>query len=156
MQKLMRTVLATLIVAAGAVAPQASSAAAAAPAGNITTSHVATTSTVPAPSAPLAIQTGEYEYNCIGTDGSSFWIGPGRPTTDCHGSYLQKYLDGNLLATYNLAYGGGAAQNPPWNTGCVLAIAGGVALFVFPPTGVAAWVTLSGLAAASLLDSCVV
>ncbi|WP_344405838.1 hypothetical protein [Dactylosporangium fulvum] len=147
------TILATLIVATAVVAPQAASAATVAPAGDLTMRHVATTSTVP---APPAIQTGEYEYNCIGVDGSSFWLSPGRPTTDCHGSYLQKYLDGNLLASYNLAYGGGAAQNPPWNTGCVLAIASGVALFVFPPTGVAAWVTVGGLTAAGLYVSCVV
>lgn len=151
------TTLAALIVTAGVVgAPQAANAATVAPASSITGSQEATNATAPSPLAPKEIQTGEYDYFCLAADGSGFWLSQGEATTNCHGSYLLKYIDGNQVGSYNLAYGGGAAQTPPWNTGCVLALAGGVALFIYPPTGAVAWVVQGGLAGAGLLTSCVV
>ncbi|MDG4809428.1 hypothetical protein O7634_21995 [Micromonospora sp. WMMD1120] len=151
------TTLAALIVAAGvAVAPQTASAATVAPAASTTKEHRATTDVPPIPLAPTALDTGEYDYFCLGADGSGFWLSQGEPTTNCHGSYLLKYIDGNQVGSYNLAYGGGAAQTPPWNTGCVLALASGVALFIFPPSGATAWVVQGALAGAGLLVSCVV
>ena len=155
MKKLM-TSLAALIVAAGVVvAPQAANAATLAPA-SITGSHEATSTTAPTPPALTPFETGEYDYFCLGADGSGFWLSQGEPTTNCHGSYLLKYIDGNQVGSYNLAYGGGAAQTPPWDIGCVLALAGGVALFIYPPTGAVAWVVQGGLAGAGRLEACVV
>ncbi|MEU5672353.1 hypothetical protein ACGF3C_23200 [Micromonospora sp. NPDC047762] len=156
MKKLMTTLAAFVVAASVVVAPQAANAAPVVPASSIARSHEATTTTAPTPVAPKLFETGEYDYFCLGADGSGFWLSQGEPTTNCHGSYLLKYIDGNQVGSYNLAYGGGAAQTPPWNTGCVLALAGGVALFIFPPTGAVAWVVQGGLAAAGLLTSCVV
>ncbi|MBM2615595.1 hypothetical protein JIG36_08455 [Actinoplanes sp. LDG1-06] len=132
--------VAAFALAAGVFAPQAANAAPAAAA--------------PAPATPVAAATGEYDYYCIGVDGSSYMLRPGQATTDCHGSYLKKYINGNQVASYHLAYGGGAAQTVQWNTGCVLAVASGVALFVYPPSGATAWIVQGALTSAGLYVSC--
>lgn len=132
-----------------------------------TTTHRASASHT-APPAPMALSqsravsariarasTGQYEYICIGSDGSSWSLRIGEPTTDCHGSYLLKYINGVQVASYRLSIGGGiAAPVAPWSTGCVVAVASGVALFLFPPTGATAWVVVGGLTAAGLYTSC--
>lgn len=102
-----------------------------------------------------AAATGDYEYVCVGIDGNSYSMAQGEPTWNCKGSYLQKYLDGRQLAVYSLDGAGNPASTPPFETGCVLAVASGVALFVFPPTGAVAWVVVGGLTAAGLYVSCV-
>lgn len=161
MKKLMTALAALMIVALGLVVPQAANAATHSSSSEVVRSQpftqVAKSAELAAAAismVPMTTQTGEYEYICIGTDGSSWSLASGEPTTDCHGSYLHKYINGVMVANYHLAYGGGAAQNPPGNIGCVLAIAGTVSLFYFPPTGVAAWVVNGGLAAAGLFVSC--
>jgi hypothetical protein len=103
--------------------------------------------------APRA--TGQYEWVCVGTDGNSYSMTPGEPTSNCHGSYLQKYLDGSQLATYNLAYNGQGELADPDANSCVLGMAGNMMLIIFPPTSIEGWVSAAtgvGLG----LASCVV
>ncbi|TFD90805.1 hypothetical protein E3T61_09840 [Cryobacterium lactosi] len=96
-----------------------------------------------------------YEYNCVNTTGASYFMAAGQNLTDCHGSRLQKYLNGSLLKTYTLSYGGGAASSDPTNgLGCAIAIGGGLAILVLnPPTSVASWV-LNGVVFGNSLISC--
>lgn len=157
MKKLMTALAALLIVIVGVLVPQAANAATSSSSSDIARTPLVVQSTQSSEAfatTGLLPKTGQYEYICIGIDGNSWSLASGEPTTDCHGSYLHKYINGVMVANYHLAYGGGAAQNPPGNIGCVLAIAGAVSLFYFPPTGVAAWVVNGGLAAAGLLVSC--
>ncbi|MDQ2791429.1 MAG: hypothetical protein M3Y73_17635, partial [Actinomycetota bacterium] len=108
-------------------------------------------SRAPTPHASPNEATGQYYWNCVGVDGSSYFLAPGAPTTDCKGSYLQKYLDGNQLAVYHLAYGGGAASETGF--GCILATAGGV-LLILQPELTPIWVLSAGVAAAGIVNDC--
>ncbi|UOE43167.1 hypothetical protein [Agromyces larvae] len=156
MKKLASIITGLAIAAMTFLAPTAVYAATPEPAPTVAPLTANLTVVGPAAPEPVAVpMTGEYEYICQMPDGNSWSLQVGEPTTDCHGSYLQKYINGSMVANYHLAYGGGAAQVPPWNTGCVLAVASGVALFVFPPTGATAWVVVGGLTAAGLYVSCV-
>lgn len=165
MKRSITTLIALAVIVGGAIAPQTASA-------STTEQPTARAAEISIPAAsmtearsPSALSTvgrivpastGQYEYICIGADGSSWSLRAGEPTTDCHGSYLHKYINGVKVASYRLALGGGiAAPRPAWSAGCVIAVASDVALFVFPPTGATAWVTLGGLAAAGLYTSCV-
>jgi hypothetical protein len=60
----------------------------------------------------VVLLTGNYEYNCVGADGSSYFLASGAPLTDCKGQFLQKYLDGSMLDSIDLAYGGGRFPLP--------------------------------------------
>lgn len=109
-----------------------------------------------APTVPdvTVLDTGNYEYNCVLTDGSSYFMGAGEPLTNCKGSYLQKYLDGRQLTSVSLAYGGGAQTTIPGGAGwCLLAVGSAVSLLVFPPTTATAWV-VNGALAGGGLTSC--
>ena len=110
------------------------------------------------PATVLTPMTGNYEYNYVLTTGWSYMMAPGEVLTNCHGSYLQKYLDGRQLSSVNLTYGGVVATNPPvgwvWGTGCILALAGVVSLAVFPPSGTIEWMTASALAGFGIEASC--
>ena len=104
-------------------------------------------------SDPLIARTGDYEYVCVLTDGRLYSMAAGEPTTNCKGSYLQKYLDGRLLSTYHLAYGGGASTEFQWTSGCILATASGV-LLIMSPGGTVVWYLSAAVTGASFLDSC--
>ena len=81
---------------------------------------------------------------------------PAENLTNCKGSYLQKYLNGKMVQSVALTYGGGAATKIPAGAGgCILALASGVALIAFPPSGALAWVVTGGLTAAGIVYSCV-
>lgn len=111
--------------------------------------------TVDAPVLARPSGTGQYEYICIMPNGNSWSLAVGQATTDCKGSYMHKYLDGRLIETYSLAPQPAVDVDPVWAAGCMLAVAGGVALFVFPPTNTIGWITLSSLSAAGLAISCI-
>lgn len=105
----------------------------------------ATTATATAPSVLVGPtpMTGNYYYNCVLTDGNSWSLAAGEPLTDCHGSYLQKYLDGVHVSSIALTYGGGAAasESSQWHTlGCAVAVASGVVLVLYPPTEALEWI----------------
>ena len=101
--------------------------------------------------------TGEYEYICQMPDGNSWSLQVGEPTTDCHGSYLQKYINGSMVANYKLVYDGGGYYSdvPPFPYGCAIAIAGAYLLVLYPPTSGVAWVLQGSVAAGGLATSCV-
>lgn len=101
---------------------------------------------------PPVTRAGDYEHICQLTNGTSWSLASGEPTTNCHGSYLQKYIEGNLVANYNLVYDGGATSTPSIVVGvsCMLSIAGAVGLLFWPPSGAVEWVYMSAVGAASL------
>ena len=111
------------------------------------------------PAAP-ASATGEYEYICQLTNGSSWSLASGESTTDCHGSFLQKYINGTMVANYNLVYDGGAQDFVPSGDGwCILALARtAAAALAAPGTGGSSlllWVTGVAAASAGTLHECV-
>lgn len=137
---------ASLVVAAGLLFSPAANATT--PAEQPLSEPVAAAPANPAPVvAPAAVApagTGDYEWMCVGIDGSIYSMAPGEPTSNCKGSYLQKYLDGRQLATYNLAYNGNGSLADPEAGSCVLSLAvEGAALVMSPPTGGAAWFAAS-------------
>ena len=146
MKKLTSVLVGLVVVAMALVAPTAANAA--------TPEAVAISASSAAPDSVMAPMTGNYDYVCVLQDGSSYTMASGEKITNCHGSYLQKYLDGRKLATYNLSYGGGAALNPVPSGGCVLALASGVLLILYPPTGAVAWALSGGFYVAGVAVSC--
>ena len=97
---------------------------------------------------------GYYEYVCVLANGNSYSMASGSALTSCTGTYMQKYLNGSQISVWNLTYGGVAAANPPYSAGFIVALASGVALVFFPPSGGVAWVVIGGLTAAGIVTSC--
>jgi hypothetical protein len=81
--------------------------------GNVLTQVVDfTVSTAfPVVADPTILATGQYDYNCVATNGSSYFIAHGTALNTCHGSRLQKYINGSLVQTIPLT-GYGAPGNP--------------------------------------------
>ncbi|MBF4562874.1 hypothetical protein ITJ43_12085 [Microbacterium sp. VKM Ac-2870] len=104
------------------------------------------------------MDTGQYEYICQMPDGNSWSLYVGEQTTDCKGSFLQKYINGNMVANYPLVYNGGGYYSsvPPFPWGCALAIYGGLMLVIYPPETAVAWVAVGSGAAVGLAVSCTV
>lgn len=155
----LKSLAVALLVLVSALAPTAANAAT--PATATATRAVATHEPVSAATNPAAVtpmSTGQYEYICQMPNGQSWSLYVGEKTTDCKGSYLQKYINGSMVGNYKLAYGGGtlySATKPfPW--GCAFAIGSAYALVVYPPTGAVAWVVMGSLAAGGLVTSCTV
>jgi hypothetical protein len=162
MKKLMGFACATLVLLSVGLAtgPANADLLSAAQQSSVSTASVAPSVPTSAPATVFMPMTGNYEYNCVLSNGSSYFMACGEKLTDCHGSYLQKYLDGRKLKTVNLTYGGVVATNPPigwtWGTGCILSLAAaGAALVVFPPTGAIAWEVPADLSGLGIVASCV-
>ncbi|MFJ8896821.1 hypothetical protein ACIRCZ_19720 [Leifsonia sp. NPDC102414] len=100
------------------------------------------------------VATGQYDYNCVLTDGSSYFMRHGEALTDCKGSYLQKYLDGRLIKSVGLVYNGGASVQVTGKGGCLLTLGGIAALVFYPPTSTFGWVLSGALAAGGVSQSC--
>lgn len=64
--------------------------------------------------------TGDYEYICVGTDGSSYSMANGAPLSDCKGSYLQKYINGQQVDSISLTGTGAVASVPADKVQCVI------------------------------------
>lgn len=100
----------------------------------------------------MSPQTGEYEYICIMPDGNSWSLYVGEPTTDCHGSFMHKYINGSMVANISLAPQPASSINPhAWD--CIFALAGSVALIWDPPAETWIWIT-SAAAAGWGLQAC--
>ncbi|MEN0083366.1 MAG: hypothetical protein AAGC66_01240 [Leifsonia sp.] len=100
--------------------------------------------------------TGVYSYNCVNPNGSSYFMKPGEKLTNCKGSFLQRYVNGKMVQSIKLAYGGGAAGNPPKNlAGCIISLGSGVVMVFFPPTSAAGWFWTTAATGAGILYSCV-
>jgi RHS repeat-associated protein len=97
---------------------------------------------------------GDYEYVCQNADGTSWSMAAGQPTSDCNGTYLQTYIDGSLVSTESLAYGseGGPGGNVSW--GCTVAVGSAIAVGVWTPPSVLAWIVVGGGAAYGLQSEC--
>ena len=104
--------------------------------------------------ATPANATGEYEYICQQVNGTHWSLASGQPATDCHGSYLQKYINGQMVGNYSLQYyagnGGPVPPGTQMSQACVLAAAGVAVLIINPPTGATAWVLTSLLNGAAI------
>ena len=85
----------------------------------------------PTSAAVQPASTGEYEYICLGTDGSSYSMASGAPLSDCKGSYLQKYINGQQVDSISLSGNGEVASVPADKVQCVIWLgktAGGMVL----------------------------
>lgn len=99
------------------------------------------------------MDTGDYEYICQMPDGNSWSLQVGEATSDCHGSFLQKYINGEMVANYPLVYDGGSVYSgvPPFPWACALGIYGVYVLALYPPTDGVAWVLQGSVAAGGML-----
>ena len=77
------------------------------------------------PTRELSEPAGRYYYECVSPSGTSYWLKSGEPTTNCQGSYLKRYINGNLVATYHLSVGGAPGRNVnKSDLDCIIAIVG--------------------------------
>ncbi|WP_155885489.1 hypothetical protein [Cryocola sp. 340MFSha3.1] len=84
--------------------------------------------------------TGVYSYNCVLTNGSSYFMAPGSALTNCKGSYLKKYINGAMVKSVALAYNGGGSAVKVTGAGwCIASLAGVAALAWNPLTATGAW-----------------
>lgn len=131
-----------------------SSAAPAAAAETVAPTKARSTGTVAATPAiqPMSSSpTGQYEWICILTSGHSHSLANGEPLTNCKGSYLHRYINGRHVATYRLAYGGGAVDYKA--EGCLFAIIGGV-LGVMSPALTIRWVLSTAVGGIGAYQAC--
>lgn len=147
MKKLISTLVAALVVAGGLLVPQMASA-------STLEAEPATQGVTSMSQDADLMATGEYEYICIGADGSSWSLRVGEPTSDCHGTFLHKYINGVQVANYKLSVTGAVIEHPqPDALACVLVIAGGV-VGVLATDGTLLWATAAGLNAIGFVTSC--
>ncbi|MFG6402659.1 hypothetical protein [Microbacterium sp. P04] len=123
----------SLAVAAALVVGSATAASAAVPAAAPTAVSTAAAPAVSTDAATAASSgagaTGQYEYVCVYTDGSSVSL-PAGSVADCTGaSYLQTYLDGVQLESVALTSAGDPATASPQ---CIIAVAGSVIVGLIP------------------------
>ncbi|WP_157780450.1 hypothetical protein [Leifsonia xyli] len=89
--------------------------------------------------------TSAYSYNCVLTNGSSYFLKPGTPLTMCKGSRLQMYYNGRVAYTYYLKLNGQPGNPKRASLDCIIAIAGAAAGLVSTTSGIAVWATLSSI-----------
>lgn len=96
---------------------------------------------------------GQYVYNCILTNGSSYTLSAGTATSSCKGSYLRRYISGVLVNNISLT-GTGAVSNPNAITvDCAIALVGGV-IVVLSVTGTVLWVASAAVGGISFYRAC--
>ncbi|MGO4536022.1 hypothetical protein [Leifsonia sp. 2MCAF36] len=78
-----------------------------------------------------------YSYNCVATNGSSYFLAPGAALSTCKGSRLQKYINGRLVQTIALT-GYGQPGNPKafGTPECYISLGAGLALSIYGIPGV--------------------
>lgn len=113
--------------------------------------------TVGAAGAANAEPAGQYEYVCVGIDGSSYSMAKGSALSTCKGSYLQKYINGQQVSTTALTTDGAIADPNAINMDCVVAIVGtGASAYGIVQTAGTGVIAYVGLAASVYgLKSCV-
>ncbi|WP_431031264.1 hypothetical protein [Plantibacter sp. RU18] len=109
--------------------------------------------TVGAAGAANAEPAGQYEYVCVGIDGSSYSMA----LSSCKGSYLQKYINGQQIETIALTGHGTVADPNAITMDCVVAIVGtGASAYGIVQTAGTGVIAYVGLAASVYgLKSCV-
>jgi predicted RecA/RadA family phage recombinase len=95
-----------------------------------------------------------YSYNCVLSNGSSYFMKAGEKLTNCKGSFLQKYINGKKVQTVSLVYNGKYSVKVTGKGACILALTGVVAMVFYPPSGVFQWVLYGSLAAGGVGTSC--
>ncbi|GAA5025192.1 hypothetical protein GCM10023258_17980 [Terrabacter aeriphilus] len=85
---------------------------------------------VAASPAAQAEPAGQYYYECIGVNGSSYFLQKGALLSSCKGSYLKKYINGNLVKTMRLTGYGTPAKNVTISFGCFVALVGAGSLII--------------------------
>lgn len=100
---------------------------------------------------------GQYQYVCVGIDGSSYSMAQGAALNTCKGSYLQKYINGQQISTIALTTDGAIADPNAINMDCVVAIVGtGASAYGIVQTAGTGVIAYVGLAASVYgLKSCV-
>jgi hypothetical protein len=113
--------------------------------------------TVGAAGAANAEPAGQYEYVCVGTDGSSYSMAHGTALSTCKGSYLQKYINGKQIETIALTGHGTVADPNAINMDCLVAVVGtGASAYGIVQTAGTGVIAYVGLAASVYgLKSCV-
>jgi hypothetical protein len=80
--------------------------------------------TLAAPVAANAEPSGQYVYNCVGTDGNSYTMASGARMDSCKGSYLQQYIGGQFIKAIALTTNGTPANISKPSVWCIIAIGG--------------------------------
>lgn len=98
---------------------------------------------------------GQYYYECVLTNGTSYWLKSGEPTTNCKGSYLHRYINGKLVANIHLTPNGAIATEYHFDPSaeCVLGITT-TAYAILTANGKVAWV-MASLSGVSTLSACI-
>ena len=83
--------------------------------------------------------TGVYSYNCVLTNGSSYFLKPGEKLSNCKGSYLKKYINGKNVLTVGLVYNGKYSVKVTGAGWCVASLVGTAILAWNPPAATGVW-----------------
>lgn len=107
-----------------------------------------------APKVVSPLQTGDYKYMCVAPTGN-WTLQKGQPLTDCKSAMaIWVYLDGKRVDAYPINIDGTPQKLNLPSGACVVSTAlsaGNVVAFViWPPSGLAAWVTQGSLLAAGI------
>jgi len=89
--------------------------------------------------------TSAYSYNCVLTNGSSYFLKPGTLLRTCQGSRLQMYYNGRVAYTYYLTLNGLPGNPARASLDCIVAIAGTGAGLVTTTSGLGAWATAASI-----------
>ncbi|WP_456697947.1 hypothetical protein [Aeromicrobium sp. P5_D10] len=96
---------------------------------------------------------GNYDYVCVSTNGTSYTMADGEKLSNCKGSYLQKYINGQQVETVHLTGQGTPASPNQLDGYCIVGLAlGGTAAIVFPPAGAAELVFAAASGVLTLAD----
>ncbi|WP_186760122.1 hypothetical protein [Arthrobacter alpinus] len=96
---------------------------------------------------------GQYYYNCVNTDGSSYFLSQGEPLSNCHGSYLQTYINGVQVRVVSLTTSGAISNPNAITVDCAIAIVGAT-IVVLTPEGTIAWVLSAAVGGISFARAC--
>lgn len=100
--------------------------------------------------------TGYYSYNCVLTNGSSYFMKPGEKLTNCKGSYLQKYINGKMVQSVSLVYNGKYTTKLSSAAGwCVVALTSVAVLAWDPPAATGVWLLGTAATLLGAYGSCV-
>jgi len=89
--------------------------------------------------------TSAYSYNCVLTNGSSYFLKPGTLLRTCQGSRLQMYYNGRVAHTYYLTLNGQPGNPARASLDCIVALAGTGAGLVTTTTGLGVWATAASI-----------
>ncbi|ALV47913.1 hypothetical protein MB46_19805 (plasmid) [Arthrobacter alpinus] len=86
---------------------------------------------------------GKYYYNCVNTNGTSYFVPAGADLSTCKGSYLQTYINGVQIRVASLTTAGALANPAAITMDCAVAVVGAAILVV---TAEFSWVYVASAA----------